>query len=142
MASVATAGTLGFDGIWVGTEIATSEQTFRLVPHTNLISYTTIIIVENGGRLVGKLKGAAPGRSENVVAHGNTLSIGAGNTKLELALSADGHTLSENGMITGDIRGGRSGNRIWRIKISGMLHRGTAADIEKHKNDPTVTLHE
>jgi hypothetical protein len=141
MTSVTFAGNQSFDGIWVGTE-TDAEVSNNLNPPNkpNSTSGTVIIVVSEGGKLVGKIRGAGLGRYENIARHGNTLDFGAGNTKLEVTLSADGHTLSENGMIEAHVGGGRGGSWIWRIRVSGVFHRGTAEDIEKHKNDPFPTL--
>ena len=136
--STAQTGNQGFDGIWIGTETDTDSLGPKDFP--NSVSGTVVIVISEGGKIVGKFRGPGPGRYESVTRRGNTLSLAAGNTKLELTLSADGHTLSESGMFESHTGGGRGGSWIWRVKFSGVFHRGTVEDIEKHKNDPYPAL--
>ena len=87
-----------FDGKWVGAEILTPVSKVSPDMQKRLPSpHQAIIVIAEGGTLVGKLDSLCYGRFKNVHRTGDTLTFGAGDCHLSVTLSKDGDTLAEKG---------------------------------------------
>ena len=84
------------DGIWVGTETVTLQQS-KWSPKSQSRSTNTTIIIAQGGTLVGIIGGFCPGRFNVVRRNGDAINFEAGHCKLSVRLSPDGKTLIEQG---------------------------------------------
>ncbi|HYR23567.1 MAG TPA: hypothetical protein VEP30_11670 [Chthoniobacterales bacterium] len=114
-----------FDGIWVGTETVTLQQSKWVPKSASRTTNTTIAIAQNG-TLVGIIGGFCPGRFNVVRRSGDAINFEAGHCKLSVRLSADGKTLIETGTNT-DIASRdevtNSAVDYHNYQISGTFHR-------------------
>jgi len=114
-----------FDGIWVGTETVTLQQS-KYVPNSLSRSTNTTIVIAQGGTLVGIIGGCCPGRFSVVRRNGDAINFEAGHCKLSVRLSPDGKTLIEKGSdaeIASRDEVTNSAVDYHDFQISGRFHR-------------------
>ena len=113
-----------FDGIWVGTETVTLQQSKwdrKASRSTNIT-----IAIAQGGTLVGIIGGWCPGRFSHVRRNGDSINFEAGHCKLSVSLSPDGKTLIEKGSdseVTSRWEVTNSAASYQNFQISGTFHR-------------------
>lgn len=128
-----------FDGIWVGTESVTGEETHGLLKSEAYAQKEPAkIIIAEGGRLLGVAEGRGVGRYDDVQHSGNTLVFRSPNRVGQLTLSADGQTMTEKGLAPamkilhyGQREGALSGHAPRRMaggwtEVTGTFHRAKA----------------
>jgi len=113
-----------FDGIWVGTETVTLQQS-RWDRKASRSTNTTIAIAQ-GGTLIGIIGGFCPGRFNRVRRNGDAINFEAGHCKLSVSLSPDGKTLIEKGSdseVASRDEVTNSAVDYHNFQISGTFHR-------------------
>ena len=116
-----------FDGTWIGNETVKKVPVSYDEKPSPARKIKTMIIIGQGGTLVGVIGGFCPGRFKDVRWKGNTLSFQAGDCTMTVSLSPDSKTLTENGSVekysTGVTGMTMSPYLAYRYQISGTFHR-------------------
>ena len=126
-----------FDGVWVGTETIGPHAAMSVAPKgagSGTASMTESlkqkrsakIVIAKGGTMLAIAEGICPGRYANVRKSGDSIVFEAGDCKLQVTLSGDGRTLTENGTAMNAIWTGSGNARYTKrfpVEVVGTFHR-------------------